>query len=365
MKPEIAVVLPPAENFSPEGSGAIGLVVHHLARASTGFSPLVLGRRTALAPFGDVPFHPIAVPPWPPAPRSVRYAEAVGRALTGLAPAMIEVHNRPDVALRLSRRFASLPTVLVLHNDPTAMRGGRSRAERARLLTALAGIVSVSEFLRTRLLEGVPHGKNARVLANPIDCGAIPRGLAAEERSHVVLFAGRMVRDKGADAFVQAVEEALPELPGWRAVAYGADRFGPASPRTPFLAALTRHARAAGVTLMGYRPHREVLEAMAEAAIVVVPSRWAEPFGLTALEALGSGAALIASPRGALPEVAGEAARYADPDRPGELAAAIIALARDLPARREMGARGRARAALFDLPRVARALDALRREMLA
>lgn len=364
MKPKIAVVLPPAENFSPEGSGAIGLVVHRLARASTEFSPLVLGPCTALVPFADVPFHPIAVPPWPPARRSVRYAEALGRALTRLAPAMIEVHNRPDVALHLSRRLA-LPTVLVLHNDPTAMRGSRSPAERARLLAALARVVSVSEFLRTRLLEGVPDGENARVLANPIDCGAIPRGLSAEERERVVLFAGRMVRDKGADTFVQAMEKALPELPGWRAEMFGADRFGPASPTTPFLAALTHRARTAGVALMGYRPHSEVLEAMARVAIVVVPSRWEEPFGLVALEALAAGAALIASPRGALPEVAGEVARYADPDRPGELAAAIIELARDVPARRGMGARGRARAAEFDLPRVAHALDALRQEILA
>ena len=73
--------------------------------------------------------------------------------------------------------------------------------------------------------------------------------------------------------------------------------------------------------MLGYRDHPEVLAAMARAAIVVVPSRWAEPFGLVALEALASGAALICSPRGGLPEVAGDAAVYADPDQPTEIAA--------------------------------------------
>ena len=56
---------------------------------------------------------------------------------------------------------------------------------------------------------------------------------------------------------------------------------------------------------------------MTRAAIVIVPSRWNEPFGLTALEALACGAPLIVSPRGGLPEVAGEAAVYANPDAAG------------------------------------------------
>ena len=36
--------------------------------------------------------------------------------------------------------------------------------------------------------------------------------------------------------------------------------------------------------MTGYLDHPRVLEAMSLAAIVVVPSRWNEPFGLTALE---------------------------------------------------------------------------------
>ena len=64
---------------------------------------------------------------------------------------------------------------------------------------------------------------------------------------------------------------------------------------------------------------------MARAAIVVVPSRWQEPFGLTALEALACGAALICSRRGGLPEIGGDVAVYADPDDPRALADAIRA----------------------------------------
>ena len=67
-----------------------------------------------------------------------------------------------------------------------------------------------------------------------------------------MLFAGRVVSDKGADAFVQACAGALPRLPGWRAEMLGADRFGADSPETPFCARCgpggggrCRHARLA------------------------------------------------------------------------------------------------------------------------
>jgi UDP-glucose:(glucosyl)LPS alpha-1,2-glucosyltransferase len=362
---KLAIVLPPRGDFSPAAAGAIGIVVHRLARAGgPGFAPLVLGPASALPPFPDVAFSPLRAGWWPPGPHAWRYGIAACRRLRALIPALIEVHNRPDVALLLARRFAPTPVVLFLHNDPREMRGARTGAERLRLFSRLARVVTVSEFLRGLLLEGLAEAPRAAVLANPIECAALPAPVPAGAREQVLLFAGRMVRDKGADSFVAAAEAALPRLPGWRAEMFGADRPGPDAPETSYVRALRRRASAAGIEVHGYRPHGEVLAAMARAAIVVVPSRWAEPFGLTALEALAEGAALIAAPRGALPEVAGQAALYAEPDPPGALAEAMVALATDPGRRAGLGAAGIARAKKFDLPEVAARLAKLRSEVL-
>lgn len=346
-------------------------MVHRLARSgqkiagSTGPEALVVGPAIPWPPFADVAFQPVHPGFWPPMPLAGRYARAVGRSLDGLAPALIEVHNRPDVALSLAQRFRAIPTVLFLHNDPRHMRAARSPRDRRLLLARLARVVSVSAFLRASLLDGIRESNRAVVLPNPIELALLPPSLPAVERSATFLFAGRMVRDKGADAFVEAATIALRRLPGWHAEMFGADRSGPASPETAWLAALRRRAAAAGVTWHGYRPQPEIAAAMAAAAIVVVPSRWPEPFGLTALEAMAAGAALVAAPHGALPELIGDAARYVDPDDPRALAEAMVSLAQDLSARAELGAAGLARARAFDLPRIGQALADLRHELLA
>jgi glycosyltransferase involved in cell wall biosynthesis len=185
------------------------------------------------------------------------------------------------------------------------------------------------------------------ILHNCIDLAAVP---PPTEREKLILFAGRVVPDKAPDSFIRACALALPTLRGWRAEIIGADGMSATSRETDFVRQTKIQALAAGVAMIGYRDHPLVLESMSRAAIVVVPSRWNEPFGLTALEALACGAPLIVSPRGGLPEVAGDAAVYADPDAPETIASAILALATDPARRAALSAAGRERARRFDTP---------------
>jgi UDP-glucose:(glucosyl)LPS alpha-1,2-glucosyltransferase len=340
----VAVVLPPREGFGPGRAGALGLMVNRLADNDT----LVVGGAQSGPLFDSATFTP--------APRSLRglsanarYASGAARVLRREPPELVEVYNRPDIALILARRLPGVPVVVVLHNDPQEMRAISGAAGRDKLLAATAGAIVASEWLRHRLLHGVPDAaqRAVHVLHSCLDPSELPQ-VGRGERERLILFAGRLVADKGADAFVSACARVLPRLPGWRAEMIGADRFGPNSPETPFLQALRSAAQAAGVTLAGYRPHEEVLQAMSRAAIVAVPSRWEEPFGLTALEALACGAALVTSGRGALREVAGDTAVYADPDQDGALADAFLTLAENQERRDALGAAGRRRARLFD-----------------
>ena len=354
-------MLPPREGFSPGASGAVGLMVRRSALAGGRFAVEVLGSRLAAPAFADITYRSVT-PGWWPGRKTVRYAAGVVRLLGKTPPKLIEVHNRPEVALAVAAACPQSRVSLFLHNDPQGMRGAVTAADRKNLLGQLASVVCVSRYLEQRLREGVvgAAGRSA-VLANCLSPADVPP--PSELRAPIVLFAGRVVADKGADSFVAAWAQLRTRHPGWRAVMIGADRFRADSPDTPFLRRLRPAAAAAGVEMTGYRPHDAVLAAMAQAAIVVVPSRWQEPFGLTALEAMACGAALVCAPRGGLPEVAGDAALWVDPEKPDEIAAAIAALAADPDRRAALSAAGLARARLFDCATAARALTALREEL--
>ena len=353
----VAVVLPPREGFGPGRTGAIGLLARRLVQ-TPGFRTIIFGGKQDGPVFPGVDFRQVSPALWRLGNTNIRYAAVVAGALRKLNPALIEVHNRPEIALALAARLPEIPVTLILNNDPQDMRDAASAAERGEMLRRLACVMTASEYLRQRVLEGVDApASDPVVLHNCLDLSELP---PARRREPVILFAGRVVADKAPDAFVFACAVALADLPGWSAEIIGADRFSFDSPDTSFVQMVRAAAEAANVRMLGYRDHPDVLIAMARASIVVVPSRWPEPFGLVALEAMASGAALVCSPRGGLPEVAGDAAIYANPDHPAEIAAAIRTLVSDEGRRAALAKAGRRRARQFDVAAIADRLAALR-----
>lgn len=359
--PVVAMVLPPREGFGSGRAGAIGMIVHRLA-GTIGWTSVVFGGKQDGVIFPDIDFRPVNPSLWTLGSTNIRYAAAVADALRKLKPDLVEVHNRPEMALAIADRLPGIPVVGFLHNDPQGMREATTIAERTALLTRLARVVTPSNFIRDRLLDGIDSPpRQPVVLPNCIDLTDFPE---MRRKERLVLFVGRVVPDKAPDVFVSAWAATAPFVEGWTAELIGADRFSEDSPETPFVSEVTGAADGAGVRMLGYRQHRHVLAAMARAAILVMPSRWEEPFGLVAVEAMASRAALICSNRGALHEVAGDAALYIDPDNVGSVAAAIRTLCTNEARRVTLAEEGRKRAMLFDLGNVTEQLSELRRSIL-
>jgi UDP-glucose:(glucosyl)LPS alpha-1,2-glucosyltransferase len=359
----VAIVLPPREGFGPRSAGAIALLQARLARPDAApdsrFDLTVVGDKHT-GPLFLLPYGAVRDLRWPPG-ADARYAAGVREVLTDLKADLIEVHNKPDLAGRLADWFSPHRIVLFLHNDPRSMRGAKTPRERAGLATRLGRIVCVSSYIAGCWTEGLAGAPAPVVHPNCLDFPALPDPAA---RHPMIVFAGRIVADKGADSFVEACARALPDLPGWRAVMIGADRFRADSPETPFTETLRAAAAAAGISLPGYRDHAGVMAALGQAGIAVVPSRWQEPFGLTALEAMASGVALITTRRGGLAELTEGVSVAIDPDDPAGMAAAIVALARDPGARARLADAGRDRARAYDVPPARQRLDQLRTELL-
>src|ERR1700735_3749048 len=107
MSPEpeqlVATILPPYEGCGPANVGAVGTVVRLLATAP-GFRSLVIGGPQAGSPYAEPPFLAVRPRLWWPGNVNIRYGAALAGPLSAARPALIEVHNRPELALWLARR---------------------------------------------------------------------------------------------------------------------------------------------------------------------------------------------------------------------------------------------------------------------
>lgn len=97
----------------------------------------------------------------------------------------------------------------------------------------------------------------------------------------------------------------------------------------------------------------ETLAALLNGASALVLPSLAEGFGLPAVEAMACGAPVLASDRGSLPEVVGDAGRLFDPEDPGDIARTINGFLADTAMQRELSARAVARSKLFTWERAA------------
>jgi glycosyltransferase involved in cell wall biosynthesis len=114
----------------------------------------------------------------------------------------------------------------------------------------------------------------------------------------------------------------------------------------PWLARIAAPPLAGHVQVLGYVPDAEREALFAGARVLILPSL-DEGFGLPVLEAMSAGVPVVASNRGALPEVVGTGGILVDPDQPPELAAALATLIADDTVAANWGAAGLDRARAF------------------
>lgn len=357
MSGRIVHILPRREGFSPTRFGAIALSVEDYVRHSA-----YHGITEVLGSPVDVARDPAVFRPIEPKPawwrrKTLDFAAGCAAYLAANPPRHIDVHNRIEVFTALAKRFPQAATSLWLHNDPQTMRGAKTARERQAVMDRAQYVFCVSDWVRRRFTEGLTrHQERAVVLPGVLDV----RESSGVPKQPVILYAGRIIEDKGVLLLADALARALPALPGWRAEIIGSG--------TEAEAAYERQVRAVlaplgdRVALPGFVPHGEIMAAFTRAAIAVVPSLWEEPFGRTALEALASGCTVIATPRGGLPEVIGDVGIPLDPATPEHLADLLTTLATDDARRATLHDKAIAHAAAaFGVQRWAGYLDGLRK----
>jgi glycosyltransferase involved in cell wall biosynthesis len=164
-----------------------------------------------------------------------------------------------------------------------------------------------------------------------------------------ILFLGTLERRKNVEGLVRAYRLLMARGPPPPPLVLA----GNAPPdAAPLLREIASAPLAGRVMHIGYVQPEQRQALYEDAALLVLPS-FDEGFGLPALEAMSLGVPVVASNRGALPEVVGDAGLLVDPDDAGSLADAIARLLSDKPLAATLSAKGRERARLFSWDRCA------------
>ena len=210
-------------------------------------------------------------------------------------------------------------------------------------MDAIIATNDISASFLKREATVIPHGVDTDTYAPPANRAAAFAEAGLPGRYAIGCF-GRVRAQKGSDLFVDAMCRLLPRYPDFTAVLVGAIT----PERVAFANDLRQRIEAAGlqsrIVISGELPIEDVQRWYRRLTIYAFTSR-NEGFGLTLIEAMSVGAALVASRAGAAELVVedGVTGVLTPPGDVDALVAALEPLMRDPASAADMGERARAR----------------------
>jgi glycosyltransferase involved in cell wall biosynthesis len=198
---------------------------------------------------------------------------------------VINDHSGPPAALVAGA--VATPCVHTVHGPLVGEPG--ELYEQIALVSPRTRLVSISMKQR-QPHPGLPWLAN---IPNALDLSLYP---VQPRRGDYLLFLGRMSVDKGAHrAVAVALQAGLPlKLAG--------KRREPAELQY-FRELIQPHLRHGEIEYLGEVTHGEKVELLQNARATLFPIEWEEPFGLVMVESMACGTPVVATRRGAVPEV--------------------------------------------------------------
>ena len=198
---------------------------------------------------------------------------------------LIEIHNRPLILFKLIKKINSR-FIFYFHNDPLSMKGSKSISERLFILKNATKVIFISEWVKSRFYKNIDNklSTNTEVIYHSVN--KQPK----VKKEKLITYVGKLNHSKGYDIFSDAVIKILDEFSEWKALSIGDEE------RRSIYLNHKNHKE------LGFLSHKKTMAIFNKSEIAVVPSRWEEPFGRTALEASSRGCATIISNRGGLTE---------------------------------------------------------------
>ena len=287
MKKKIAILLPYKEKYNINKAGAASIwVKDYLSLSKLKDQTIVYGNldkkdKPLTSNFKNIDLTDKIIR------KNITYTKKLYQEYLVKKFSIIEIHNRPESLLYLLSKKVTSKLIFTFHNNPKDMRGSTSVNERIYIAENTDHIYFVSKWVKDKFFEGLPykHKNNCEILypaINPLK--KFPK------KEKLIIFCGKLNSSKGYDIFGKAIIKILDKYKDWRAVAIGNE------PREKFSFIHDKFK------ILDWVQHKKILNFYSRSSISVVPSKWLEPFGRTAMESAAHGCATITSRNGGLPE---------------------------------------------------------------
>ena len=235
------------------------------------------------------------------------FIEQVLKHLRKEAYDLIIIENRPPYSLKV-KKVSGAKIVYHIHNSKLT----KESAYAEDLYSAADRIVCVSDFITKEVQSIVPNDKKCITVHNGIDIkafspdnkyGICRKDLGLSEDDFVLLFSGRINREKGISELLDAILS-IKELCNIKLLVIGSSFYGGDNTDNDFINALKEKTECISnrIIFTGFIPYGQIPDYLGLADVSVVPSIWDDPFPTTVLEAQAMGLPIITTRRGGIPE---------------------------------------------------------------
>ena len=287
MNKDIAILLPYKEQYTKEHAGAASIwVKDYIMESSLKDKTIIYGNlNKKFKPFSknfkSLDFKGTFIK------KNITYTAKLYEEYLKNEFKIIEIHNRPESLNYFLRKRIKSKIIFVFHNNPLDLRGSSTVKERIFIAENTDQIYFVSKWVKNKFFEGLPYKyRNNCDILYP----AIKPLKKFPKKENIIIFSGKLNSSKGYDIFGKTVIKILDKYKNWKALAIGNE------PREKYSFNHNRLRKIDWIT------HDEILNFYKKSSIAVVPSKWQEPFGRTAMESAAYGCSTITSKNGGLPE---------------------------------------------------------------
>ena len=309
----------------------------------------------------------------------IRYSRYIYRAcalLKNRQPDIVHIHNMPHWVPIVRRQLGPRVKIILTNHNEKINREKYALRRLDKIMQAVDLLVYPSKSIaQLDILNKYPQYKDkVKVIYNGVDTEqyqkAAPELIARVKKKYgissqkIVLFVGRLVKEKAADQILAAMQEVVKTEKDAQLVIVGSSFFGRGK-QTPYVKKLQKLAVPIkeNVLFTGFIDVADLPVFYSMAAAFVSPVVWDDPSPKTIYEAAACSTPIVATQRGGIPEIVvnGESAILLEtPYTTAELAEVIIDMLREPDTGLLLGQQARARMlSRFAVASIAREWSAL------